>query len=230
MELMSIIAIITVAGLIVLPAMDGTKEGRRARICRGNLKLFGMVSRMYAEEHNGHLPKRSPIPNHWVINAAMLYPDYVDDFFLLRCPFDPRGRDQSNTHLWNPSHGLEVLSCLDTVSYTYTGFVAMNETELGNVVRAFDEGKQDRDSLSPLVFDSSDPKAAEIPIMWDLVPYGVEKTADMWHKPGGGHVLYLDGHAEFKQLSDDTFPISPAVGELLGGLQPIPPEVCLGES
>jgi prepilin-type N-terminal cleavage/methylation domain-containing protein/prepilin-type processing-associated H-X9-DG protein len=44
-----------------------------------------------------------------------------------------------------------------------------------------------------------------VPIMWDHV---TTSTEDFSHIPGGGNVLYLDGHVDFLRYPDDIFPMT----------------------
>lgn len=43
------------------------------------------------------------------------------------------------------------------------------------------------------------PRAAQstVPTVWDMVNAGPTGTGEYNHVPGGGNVLYLDGHVEF---------------------------------
>ncbi len=45
---------------------------------------------------------------------------------------------------------------------------------------------------------------SEIPVMWDIVSVGVDEFN---HVPGGGNVLYMDGHVEFVRYPSTEFPI-----------------------
>lgn len=44
-----------------------------------------------------------------------------------------------------------------------------------------------------------------VPLMWDHVS---TKVIDFSHAPGGGNVLYLDGHVEFLRYPSDLFPFT----------------------
>jgi prepilin-type processing-associated H-X9-DG protein len=47
--------------------------------------------------------------------------------------------------------------------------------------------------------------ASVVPLMWDHVSV---KTVDFSHAPGGGNVLYLDGHVEFLKYPNARFPFT----------------------
>lgn len=52
-----------------------------------------------------------------------------------------------------------------------------------------------------------------IPTMWDHIS---TKVADFAHVPGGGNVLYLDGHVEFLKYPNDRFPMTPDSSRIFG--------------
>lgn len=55
--------------------------------------------------------------------------------------------------------------------------------------------------------------SSEVPLMWDHI----SGKADAWaHLPGGGNVLFLDGHAEFWRYPADRFPVSVDSARLMG--------------
>ncbi len=55
--------------------------------------------------------------------------------------------------------------------------------------------------------------ASIVPIMWDHISTLV---ADFNHVPGGGNVLYLDGHAEFLKYPNDRFPMTEDSSRIFG--------------
>ena len=69
-----------------------------------------------------------------------------------------------------------------------------------------------------LVTDINDPAgsaqaSSAIPLMWD---HASAKVADFSHVPGGGNVLYLDGHVEFLRYPSDRFPMTEDSARTLG--------------
>ncbi len=60
---------------------------------------------------------------------------------------------------------------------------------------------------------ASSKAASEIPAMWDHLSVLVE---DFAHVPGGGNVLYLDGHVTFIRYPDERFPMSEASSRIFG--------------
>ena len=60
---------------------------------------------------------------------------------------------------------------------------------------------------------ASNKGASEIPVEWDHVTTNV---ADFSHVPGGGNVLYLDGHVTFIKYPGDRFPMTIDSGRTFG--------------
>lgn len=69
-----------------------------------------------------------------------------------------------------------------------------------------------------LITDINNPGASAsasstVPIMWDQVSSNVDAFC---HAPGGGNVLYLDGHVDFLRYPDDRFPVSKSSALMMG--------------
>ena len=69
-----------------------------------------------------------------------------------------------------------------------------------------------------IVTDINDPgagsaSASVVPLMWDHV---TTKVIDFSHVPGGGNVLYLDGHVEFQSYPARRFPMTEDSARILG--------------
>jgi len=69
-----------------------------------------------------------------------------------------------------------------------------------------------------MITDINDPTrssmaSSSVPLMWD---HATTKVIDFSHTPGGGNVMYLDGHAEFVKYPSDRFPFSIDSARTLG--------------
>lgn len=69
-----------------------------------------------------------------------------------------------------------------------------------------------------LITDINNPAASAqssstVPLMWD---HATTKTIDFSHIPGGGNVLYLDGHVAYLRYPHDRFPMSLDSARTLG--------------
>ncbi len=69
-----------------------------------------------------------------------------------------------------------------------------------------------------LITDINNPAAtaqaqSTVPVMWDHITTAV---ADFAHVPGGGNVLYLDGHVTFVKYPGEEFPMTPTSARIFG--------------
>jgi prepilin-type N-terminal cleavage/methylation domain-containing protein/prepilin-type processing-associated H-X9-DG protein len=57
-ELLTVIAIIGILASILVPVVKSVRESARAAQCLSNLRQLGLASILYADEHNGRLPRQ----------------------------------------------------------------------------------------------------------------------------------------------------------------------------
>lgn len=175
-ELLVVIAIIGILAAILLPALARARESARRSSCQNNLKEFGLVFKMYANESKGEkyppmqfgdFPLGGEGSLYMDLGPAVMtfYPEYLSDPSIAFCPSDSNGSEIrelgakiDGEYCFDRMRGSnykdgrdECASAIDA-SYSYCGWV-------------FDRG-DDADPSQP--FDSSDPLIAVI----DTLGYG----------------------------------------------------------
>jgi prepilin-type N-terminal cleavage/methylation domain-containing protein/prepilin-type processing-associated H-X9-DG protein len=107
-ELLVVIAIIGILAAILLPALARAREAARRASCQNNLKQWGIIYKMYANESAGGVfPARGPdyrgvgagtldyqtyaAPDGWKV-----FPEYCTDIMIYLCPSDGESHGGKN--------------------------------------------------------------------------------------------------------------------------------------
>ncbi|HOV61977.1 MAG TPA: prepilin-type N-terminal cleavage/methylation domain-containing protein [Candidatus Hydrogenedentes bacterium] len=139
-ELLVVIAIIGILAAILLPALARAREAARRSSCQNNLKQWGLVFKMYANEARGAFPplqcyrdRNGVIDDAFAAGPSVyaIFPEYLNDVNIVLCPSDAEFKDHQRRLFFQPGEtgGAEgsprlawdpsMVGC----SYAYLGWV-----------------------------------------------------------------------------------------------------------
>lgn len=201
--------------------------------CQNNLKvLCQFVFTLYADDQGGVFPELFPRPGVLTVREDQkypgVYPEYLTDLTILRCPNMNLGRPRSRW-FWEapPPSPPPLNTASNDECYLYLGYVIPDQLILerfSEVYRAhIAAGKPFAEDLSAASEDGAplriprlrrgisgitDAEATQsaIPVLIERYPNG--------HIPDGSNVVYLDGHVDFIKWGA-KWPVTPEAMDVL---------------
>ncbi|MBP8127955.1 MAG: hypothetical protein KA184_00125 [Candidatus Hydrogenedentes bacterium] len=206
---------------------------------QNNLKQFGLVLKMFANESRGEkFPPLAPRAGVLMFDGAVVYPEYLTDLTILVNPAHPDREAQAQRLSGGIPGQEQVYDFVNDVGYVYLGYLLENEQQGLVFCRAYPslvaEGKLDDDLLVGMgegnVGGSSIYRlreGIERFLITDINNPAATAQAQsaipvMWewplpHSDGSISVLYMDGHVD--RVPKGLFPNTDAFLDALRGVQ-----------
>ncbi len=218
-EIVTIMLLLGVTAAIGLPLLTSAKSSARRSTCVNNLKQLGLILGLYAAENGDRFPPIDDTKNNFMFDASFLYPEYLTDPTITMCPasrgFDPKTffRLRSNAHHPYSYVGEIHPDCITGDSYTYLGFVVLNDKDTEMFFKLYDDLSQIPHEKEAYGLQGPG-GSTTLPVLWDKPTTRPEGLNHKERHKEGGNVLFLDGHVEYR-LYPNNFPISETMARLL---------------
>ncbi|MBI5092616.1 MAG: DUF1559 domain-containing protein [Candidatus Hydrogenedentes bacterium] len=219
-----------VLAALLTPAVVRAGEAANRSNCQNNLKQLGQALIHYANANHDVFPPFDLKTGTPLFPLDSLVPDYLSDASVFTCPSDEAAHNALKAI---PKNSRDAAAYFNNDSYFYLGYAVTTEKQglalIDELKRIVVAGTPPPDSfpVSPgfgtgesnviralkigverfLITDINCPAGSAR--AQSQVPMLIERTAN--HQPQGTNVLYMDGHVEFRKLSDNpgSFPATP---------------------
>ena len=226
-------AVIIVVFMVILAAImfphgwPRPSEAVRRADCQNDLKTLDLVMKRFASKSAGsHYPELDPRPGRFMFDPDEVWQTYLTDASIMLCRSHPNFRRLSK---------LPATEQIDDHVYIYLGYAVTNMEEARAFAEAYqrqlDDGGDFSDDLtvSPgtgnaggdVIYRLHEDIEAQVGLCQDEIPVMIERfdvEGFGHHVPGGGNVLYMDGHVEFIRYPGQ-FPMIREFIELIESLE-----------
>lgn len=208
-ELLVVIAIIAILASLLLPALGKAKEqGLRAR-CKNNERQHGLALLLYADDWQDKFPVWPAVGGNWAwdmhTNTTALMAAYGPaEPSLYYCPSFTKAENILNWWNYGANNGNAALRCV--------GYVFLVPRAAGSIPAQFLQPDNKGSNGKPpanceLVVDINPSQGPPAYTTWIFTPAGgfSDHPAHMKGQiPAGENVVFLDGHAEWRDFSRMT--------------------------
>jgi prepilin-type processing-associated H-X9-DG protein len=229
-EVMVVVLVMGVLAAVLLPALARSREAARRSSCQNNLKQWGLVFKMYANESPGEkFPPAVCVDGIWTVDLRAITPEYLTDPSILVCPQGGGPTEEFHQAWEQEPPDWDKLQKMAAEQYVYLPWVIPDEETFMELIKnpclpgvpldadvEFDgylgfppKAYRLREGVERfLITDINNPGAAAM--AQASIPIAFDNPGSMHHIPDGINVLYLDGHVEFMRLGSG-FPATQAV-------------------
>lgn len=106
LELLVVMAVISILAALLFPLLGRAKESGRATVCLSNLHQIGIALQLYAQDNRNHLPymrDRNLAGTNGLPGPDLVLSNYLGNIRVLRCPSDRQNLFEStgSSYSWN---------------------------------------------------------------------------------------------------------------------------------
>lgn len=220
-ELLTVIAIIGILAAILIPVVGRVREHGRRAACISNLRQIGMSVHLFASENDGRVPTIEGGNWPWDISYAAManlirYGGEQDMFYC------PSGPPEAQSEGWDFATNPALQSGFRFTTYVYffyppgRGISALYANRSVNAPNSPADARQigtgrtaqrviPTEAMRELAMDA----VFNAPVTGGAAtPHRSNHTSE-GTAPGGGHIVFLDGHVAWRPITDMTNTIAP---------------------
>jgi prepilin-type processing-associated H-X9-DG protein len=221
------VGLVVVMAAILLPALGRARESAHRSSSQNNLKLMGLIFKMYANEQRSFFPPVTPVSGAWMCDLSTICPEYLTDASTLVDPGSTRitVADMQEIVKEQPLNW-HAFTRAAAESYVYLGWVVRDDADVQAVVEAREKMSPEQLSQDIRLADRTLPRLKEgVEQLYCNDPANPTERTKITseivvmferqdHNGTGRYVLYFDGHVAF--VPRGTFPCTDAVDQALG--------------